>query len=60
MVLTEQLAVKNQTQSSALDMLNVATSNQTNQVIKLLEEESDEKYPSIERREELVQSFKTN
>ncbi|CAG8438116.1 6721_t:CDS:10 [Acaulospora morrowiae] len=38
---------------TALDMLDVATSNQTNQVIKLLEEESDEKYPSIERREEL-------
>ncbi|CAI2188283.1 19605_t:CDS:10 [Funneliformis geosporum] len=35
----KQLAVKNKTQSSALDMLNVATSNQTNQVIKLLEEE---------------------
>ncbi|CAG8601527.1 1821_t:CDS:10 [Ambispora leptoticha] len=51
--LINELAVKNQTQSSALDMLNVATSNQTNQVIKLLEEESDEKYPSIERREEL-------
>ncbi|CAG8611773.1 8230_t:CDS:10 [Ambispora gerdemannii] len=46
---TRQLAVKNQTKSSALDMLNVATSNQTNQVIKL----SDEKYPSIERREKL-------
>ncbi|RIA97193.1 hypothetical protein C1645_753167 [Glomus cerebriforme] len=38
----KQLAVKNKTQSSALDMLNVATSNQTNQVIKLLEEEESD------------------
>ncbi|CAG8599266.1 12419_t:CDS:2 [Funneliformis mosseae] len=38
----KQLAVKNKTQSSALDMPNVATSNQTNQVIKLLEEEESD------------------
>ncbi|CAG8740619.1 25376_t:CDS:2, partial [Dentiscutata erythropus] len=36
---TKQMAVKTKSQSSALDMLNVATNNQTNQVIKLLEEE---------------------
>ncbi|CAI2181732.1 18928_t:CDS:2, partial [Funneliformis geosporum] len=58
----KQLAVKDKTQSSALDMLNVATSNQSNQVIMLLEEQDarlpsnnipNEKYSSIERREEL-------
>lgn len=46
--------MKNQTQSSALDMLNVATSNQSNQVIKLLEEQSDARLPSNNNSTEMA------
>ncbi|CAI2198946.1 4995_t:CDS:1, partial [Funneliformis geosporum] len=38
--------IKNQIQSLVLDIINVATNDQLNQVIKLLKEQSDTRLPS--------------